>query len=131
MHRSLRPGGLLLDVHPEPRQFRALTVHIDEGVAGSGKLESTPKFVEEIRQVQRILDAAIADGMFERRGEDFFDCREHYDSVDEWERELTRNGVGKVVEDDGTVDKALLLMGEGRSEIVAQERFRAWSLERT
>ena len=131
LHRSLRPGGLLLDVHPEPAPYRTLKVYVDGEVAGSGKLERLPEMVEDILQTRRILNVAIADGMFERRGEIFFECREHYDSVNAWEQLLAKPGTGMVVAGDGLVRKALLLMGDGRSEIVAQQRFRALSLGRT
>ena len=118
-------------MHPEPKPYRSLKVYIDGDVVGSGKVERRPEMVESIRQTRRILDVAIADGMFGHRNGTSFECREHYDSVDAWDKMLARPATGKVVEDNGLVGKALRLMGEGRCEIVVQQRLRALSLGRT
>ena len=118
-------------MHPDPATHRSLEIYIDGEVAGLGKLERTLTTQEKIRKTRRILDIAITDGMFEHTSENSFQSREYYDSVDAWEALLARPAVGEAIADDELIEKSLRLMGEGRSEIVSEQRLRAWSLVRT
>lgn len=118
-------------MHPDPTAHRSLEIYIDGEVAGLGKLERTLTTQEKTRKTRRILDIAVTNGMFEHTGENSFQSREHYDSVDAWEALLAKPGVGEPIADDELIEKSLRLMGEGRSEIVSEQRLRAWSLVRT
>ena len=54
LQRSLRPGGVLLDLHPEPR-LNPVTVRTSAGTTGAGVLGYSESFIETIAAADEAL----------------------------------------------------------------------------
>ena len=82
MHRSLRPGGLLLDVHPQP-QPSPIEVRTGAGTAELGQLEYSPGFIRTMSNADEALASLDRDGMFRNEREEEFLLLHHFESLAE------------------------------------------------
>ena len=83
-HRSLRPDGVLLDLHPEPR-LNPVEVRTSGGTTRVGALEYSESFVENIAAANRSLAALEDEGAFVREQQTEFEVRNYLDSVAAWQ----------------------------------------------
>ena len=126
IHRSLTATGVLLDLHPEPRDSRA-------EVAREGRLEIVGGWDQEedlrdIRLARAQLDLAESEGFFVTDRQVSFDMLEHYPSVEDWLDHRTERGETAAIGEE-LVDKARNLLANG-GELIIREAIRASLLRR-
>jgi len=127
IHRSLRPDGLLLDVHPQPVNPR---VEVRQGglVHDLGEIDAH----EDNREVEdaRIqLEVLVREGLFSQEATDFFDWCEHHDSVAGWQERLASEEWGLVAPPE-MIETAQRLLSSGGGELVIKLQVRATRLRR-
>ena len=105
-------------------------IRIDGETVGSGKIEQTEHFLEEVRQARGLLDGAVNDGLFLHKDHTRFDLVEIYDSRDAWDGLLAKRWVGRIVMDDELLSEAFRMMDERRCSIVIGSVFRALTVKR-
>lgn len=92
LHKTLRPGGVLLDIHPQPTHPR-VAVFISGRAIPIGSLDATEDN-SDIRAAQKRLVSVQRAGLFRTERRTRFAVRTYHDSVDAWleyrrEREAT------------------------------------------
>ena len=125
MHRSLRPGGALLDLHPQPQEYRTLDVRLRDEVRRAGRLYRQAFFIADIHAARDTLGAAVSEQLFRMDEELEFEYVEHYDSVDSWMACLAKHRVGELVADEHLIESACAMMPDGRAEIIVMQLVRA------
>jgi hypothetical protein len=125
VHRSLRPSGALLDLQPQPQEYRTLDVRLGDELRRAGQLYRQAFFLADIRAARVALEASVAERLFRMDEELEYDHVEHYDSVDSWTACLAKPRVGELVADEGLIESACMLMPEGKAEIIVTQRARA------
>ncbi|MDP6822689.1 MAG: hypothetical protein QF554_05290 [Dehalococcoidia bacterium] len=130
LHRAVRPGGIVLDVHPEPADARRILVRTGANEADAGDLAWTRDFVAAIRKARTALDDCVTSGMFERIAEETFLFREYYNSEESWQQTLDKVSVGTFNASNDLMARARETMPNGRAEIVLEEDVRALVLRR-
>ncbi len=126
MHRSLRPGGgALLDLHPQPHEYRTVDVRLGDEVRRAGRLHRQAFFVADIHAAQDTLAAAVSARLFRMDEEVEFEYVEHYDSVDSWMACLAKPRVGELVADEHLILSACAMMPAGQAEIIVTQLERA------
>ena len=124
VHRSLRPNGLLLDVHPQ-LQPSSIEVRKDAGTADLGQLEYSPGFIRTMSNADGALASLERDGSFRNEREVEFLLLRHFESLAEWQEYMAKEAQ-YYVSPDATVSEAI---GQGLatagSELVLRERARA------
>ena len=125
MHRSLRPSGALLDLHPQPQEYRTVDVRLGDELRRAGRLHRQAFFIADIHAARDTLAAAVSEQLF-RLGEELeFEYVEHYDSVDSWTACLAKPRVGELVADAHLIESACAMMPEGQAEIIVTQLARA------
>ena len=127
IHRSLSDRGVLLDLHPEPKNSRAEVER--EGrfdVIGEWDQEED---IRDIRRAREQLDLVETRGAFVTERQTGFDLLEHYRSVEDWLEQRTAQGETGVIQDE-LLDRARHLATEG-SEFIIREPIRASLLRRS
>ena len=84
MHRSLRPGGVLLDVHPQPEPS-PIEVRTGSGTTDWGQLEYSPDFIDTMSNADEALVSLDRDGTFTNERDVEFLLGHHFESLGEWE----------------------------------------------
>ena len=84
MHRSLRPGGLLLDVHPQP-QPSPIEIRTGAGTTDLGQLEDSPGLIGTMSNADEALASLDRDGTFRNEREEEFLLLHHFESLTEWQ----------------------------------------------
>jgi hypothetical protein len=86
IHRTLTPGGILLDIHPVPPEAA-----VEAQGTLLGRLDETD-FLSTVRATEDRLEETVLEGLFEHEAELEFDWIERYDTgaealetVSEWE----------------------------------------------
>ncbi len=82
IHAALRPAGLLLDIHPEPRHA-AVEVQGRDGPVFVG-LRDNSAGIAKIHTARAGLDVAIREGLFVRERAATLAFLYSFDSVDAW-----------------------------------------------
>jgi hypothetical protein len=82
IHRSLRPGGLLLDVHPEPEHAR-VQVQAGSATHDLGHLDDTA-IIGDTLAGRAVVDVLIREGLFVRDRQAVFEHVVHVSDVDTW-----------------------------------------------
>jgi hypothetical protein len=127
VHRSLRPGGRLLDVHPEPAHPR-IEVRLGDRLIQAGQADDTT-FIDIVLAAREALASVIEAGLFVRERETTFEVRRHFDSVDAW---LAYNAE---MSDAPVISEALIartreLLSREPGELRVRRRLRASRLRR-
>ncbi len=125
MHRWLRPGGALLDLHPQPQEYRTLDVRFGDEVRRAGRLHRQAFFIADIHAARDTLGAAVPEQLFRMDEELEFEYVEHYDSVDSWMACLAKPKVGELVADEHLIESACSMMPRGQAEIIVTQLERA------
>ena len=127
IHRSLLDRGVLLDLHPEPKNSRAEVER--EGrfdVIGEWDQEED---IRDIRLAREQLDLVETRGAFVTERQRGFDLLEHYRSVEDWLEQRIARGETGIIQDE-LLDRARHLATEG-SELIIREPIRASLLRRS
>ena len=124
VHRSLRPDGLLLDVHPQP-QPSSIEVRTGAGTTDLGQLEYSPGFIRTISNADGALASLERAGTFRNEREVEFMLLRHFESLAEW-REYMAKEVQYYVSPDATASEAISRgLATAGSELVIREWARA------
>ena len=128
IHRSLTDHGVLLDLHPEPKNSRA-------EVEREGRFEVVGEWdqeedIRDIRLARAQLDLVEGRGAFVTERQMGFDLLEHYRSVEDWLERRTAQGSTGVIQDE-LLDTARHLLANGGGELMIREAIRASLLRRS
>ena len=123
LHRSLRPGGVLLDLHPEPR-LNPLEVRTSAGTTRVGALAYSESFIQTIAAANRSLATLEDERAFVREQQTEFEVLIHMDSVAEWRTYLETQAQYYVPPDEGLLRSIDRGLDRGRGEIVMAEWIR-------
>ena len=119
-HRWLRPGGLLLDVHPEPEKPTVASVRTNR-VVSLGHID-TSSTIGNIHNARAALQSMVEQHLFENERSLVFDFVSHFASVDEWLRHREARRSTSIV-DPALIDTAReVLRAEPGSELLVGER---------
>jgi len=97
IHRWLRPGGLVLDLQPEPEPPTIEVVEVGVGRTLLGHIDTTV-LAGNIHRARATVTSLVEAGYFERDGSEMFDFRSHSTYVDEWLRHRKARRSTSVVE---------------------------------
>jgi hypothetical protein len=124
IHRWLRPGGVLLDIHPEPEN-----PSVSIGRHEIGWVDNTPR-LGSIRSARAALSSVVEQGLFARERAIVFDYRSRFASVDDWlEYRQARRATSSV--DPALIDRARQVMSaEPGATLVVSEHVLATRLAR-
>ena len=125
MHRLLRPSGALLDLHPQPQEYRTVDVRLGDELRRAGRLHRRAFFIADIHAARDTLGAAVSERLFRMDEEVEFEYVEHYDSVDSWMACLAKPRVGELVADEHLIQSACAKMPAGQAEIIVTQLERA------
>jgi hypothetical protein len=127
IHRSLRPEGVLLDLHPQPEPTAVEVWH--EGRVDRIGLLIQEEDINDILEARARLDQVERDGWYVTERQKPFDLLAHFPSAEDWLDYRAREG------DSGMVSTELLnstnrSLAEGGGELVIREPIRASVLKR-
>jgi len=125
VHRLLRPSGALLDLHPQPPEYRTVDVRLGDELRRAGRLHRQAFFIADIHAARDTLGAAVSAGLFQLDEEVEFEYVEHYDSVGSWMACLANPRVGELVADELLIESAFAMMPDGQAEIIVTQLERA------
>jgi SAM-dependent methyltransferase len=111
IHRALRPGGVLLDVHPRPEPV-GYEVRTGGRAVPVGE-NRAPQAIEKVPRARAALAAAIAGGWFVRERRASFTFARHFAGVE------TMLAYYRARDPDVTLDDALL--ARARALLAANE----------
>jgi hypothetical protein len=122
VHRWLRPGGRVLDIHPEPEDAR---VEVRDGhrLTFVG-LYQRPAIYENIHAARGTLAGLVEDGWFARERSVEFEVLYHFDSVDQWLAYRVERGTSTEV-DAALLVRARGVLAETPGELLIREKMRA------
>ena len=127
IHRSLYPDGILLDVHPEPKNA-SVEVWQEGRITPLGEIDEEQD-IREIRQARSKLEETERRGWFVTERRRTFETLIHYPGVDDWlERRARESATGIIPA--GMLEAARHLLAEGADELVIRQRVRATVLRR-
>jgi hypothetical protein len=82
VHHWLRPGGRVVDIHPEPEDAR-VEVRDGTGLTFVGPY-ARPVIYENIYRARDTLARLVGEGLFTRERSAVFEVLYHFESVDAW-----------------------------------------------
>lgn len=126
IHRSLRPRGVLLDIHPQ-MQHPSVEVHREGRAIAVGTIDWTEDN-REIRGARTRLARLERDGLFRTKRRVRFDMLARFRSVDGWLRYRAERAYSSPVPAD-TVRRARREMARG-GELVTRTHIRGSRLRR-
>jgi hypothetical protein len=118
----LRPGGRLLDVHPEPEDAR-VEVRDRDRLTFIG-LFQRPAIYQNIHAARDALAALVGKGLFARERSVGFEVRYHFESVDAWLAYRTERGT-KTEVDPALLVRAREMLADTPGELLIREQMRA------
>ena len=127
IHKTLRPDGLLLDIHPQPEDPR-VEIERDGQSVRIGTIDWTQD-KKEIRDARKRLQAIQREGLFRIERRRLFDLRAYHESVDAWLEYRADKGCSSVVT-PSVLRAARRELRSGRGRVVVIERVRATALRR-
>lgn len=127
IHRSLQPGGLLVDLHPQPEP-PAVEVWQGSRVERIGHVDEHDD-MRGIREARRRLARMEAGGWYVTLRQEFFDLIAHFPSTRAWEQYKIDEGDSASLAPE-TLARADELMTTGGGEFIVREPIRASLLER-
>jgi len=127
IHRSLRPEGVLLDLHPQPQ-------HAEVEVWQGGRVErlghvGQEEDIRDILEARDRLDLVEGEGWYITERRRFFDLLSHFPSAKDWLEYQAREGYTGVVSEE-LLASANRLLATGDGEFVVREPIRASLLKR-
>jgi hypothetical protein len=127
LHRSLRPNGFLLDVHPLPRH-PLVEVRRGGRRLPLGALDDTVG-IRNIRAARGRLRAVLREGSFRVEARRWFDQFMHFGSVEAWLRRREERDSTSLIP-PGLLDRAEAEMRRPGSTLVIQQRVGATRLRK-
>ena len=125
IHRSLRPDGVLLDLHPQPEQPR-IEIWKHGLIEQLGPIDYEED-IADILNARALLDQVERDGWYATQRHRFFELVSHFSSVEDWQAHEWWDGY------DTRVPEELLIAARQRlaagGEFVVREPIRASLLE--
>lgn len=122
LHKTLRPRGVLLDVHPLPRHPR-VEIWRSGRRTSLGHLDDTLG-IHQIRAARARLAAIVREVLFQVGARRWFDWRVHYSSVEAWLRRREERNSTSVIP-TGLLPRVRREMRTPGSTLVIGERTRA------
>ena len=129
VHRSLRPDGLLLDVHPQPRPT-PIEVRTGAGSASIGRLEYSPGFVQTNSTANDALALLGREGAFVNDKKMVFEILHYMDSVADWQTYLTTEAQYYVPPDETLIESIHSILDRTAGEIILREFIEATRFRR-
>ncbi|MEE9198879.1 MAG: hypothetical protein V3U26_03675 [Dehalococcoidia bacterium] len=126
-HRALRPGGILLDIHPEP-DHSGVEVQVNGRRIQVGQLDESA-FIEDVHAARRVLVSIVDAGHFAPEEERVFEFLYHFDGVDALGTFLTEDWRHAEIA-PAVLSRARGLLAEGEGEVLIREPVRAARLSR-
>ena len=130
IHRSLGPGGLLLDVHPQPRPTR-IEVRTSAGSASVGSLDYSSDLVQTISAANQALASLGREGAFVNEQNVEFEVLHHLDSIADWQTYMTTEAQYYVPPDRALIELIEGLLEGKRGEIILGEFVEATRFRRS
>ncbi len=127
IHKTLRPRGLLLDIHPQPENPRVEIERAGRSIR-VGTIDWTQDS-KEIREARKRLETIRREGLFRLERRRFFDLRAYHESVDSW-LEYRREKACSSVVSSSVLRAARRELRSGGGRVVVIERVRASALRR-
>jgi hypothetical protein len=122
VHRWLRPGGRLLDIHPEPEDAR---VEVRDGdrliVVGP---YARPAIYENIHRARDTLARVVGEGLFARERSAVFEVLYHFATVDAWLAYRLERGTSTEV-DPALLARTREVLADMSGELLIREQMRA------
>jgi hypothetical protein len=127
IHRSLRPEGVLLDLHPEP-EGAGLEVWKGGRVDRLGYVDQEDD-IRDILEARARMDQVEGDGWYVTERRKSFDLLAHFPGAKDWLEYQVREGYSGTVSAEliATADR---LLAAGGGEFVVREPIRASVLKR-
>ena len=127
IHRSLRPEGVLLDLHPQPE-------HAGVEVWQEGRVErlghvGQEEDIRDILEARDRLDRVEQEGWYVTERREFFDLLSHFSSTEDWLEYQEREGYTGMASDE-LLASANRLLATRKGEFVIREPIRASLLKR-
>jgi hypothetical protein len=129
VHRSLRSGGLLLDVHPQPKPS-PIEVQAGSSTIDLGQLEYGADFVGNMSTAEEVLASLVRGGAFTSEREEEFLLRHHFDSLADWQDYMEKEAEYYLQPDATMIEAIGRGMATAGAEIVLKEWVRASRLRR-
>lgn len=127
IHHCLKADGVLLDVHPQPKNSH-IEIWQDDLIHSLGEIDQSEDH-EEIESARAHLSSLERSGLFVRDNERFFDLLEHHPNVESWQERWAEEGY-RLVAPPELFETAKSLLTSGGGELVIREPVRATSLHR-
>ncbi len=124
VHRSLRPGGLLLDVHPQPKPS-PIEVRTGAGTTDLGQLEYSPGFIGTMSNADEALASLDRDGTFRNEREVEFLLLHHFDSMAEWQDYMAKEAQYYLPPDAAMLETIAGGLASAGAELILSEWVRA------
>ena len=124
VHRSLRPGGLLLDIHPQP-QPSPIEVRTGAGTTDLGHLEYSPDFIGTMSNADEAMASLNRDGTFRNEREEEFLLLYHFESLVEWQDNMAKEAEYYVPPDATMIEAISRGLATAGAEMVLREWIRA------
>ena len=122
VHRWLRPGGRLLDIHPEPEDARVEVRHRDH-LTFVGPYQRAAIY-KNIHAARDALAGVVDEGLFARERSVGFEVLYHFDRVDAWLAYRVERGTSTEV-DPALLARARDVLAKTPGELLIREQMRA------
>lgn len=122
VHRWLRPGGLVLDIHPEPEDAR-VEVRAGNRVRFVGPYARAAIY-DNIHRARDTLAGLVGEGLFARERSTAFEVLYHFPSVDAWLAYRVERGTSTEV-DAALLARARRELADTSGELLIREQMRA------
>jgi hypothetical protein len=122
VHRWLRPGGRVLDIHPEPEDAR-VEVRNGKSLTFVGPYQR-PAIYQNVHAARAALGGMVGEGLFARERSVRFEVLYHFGSLDEWLAYRVERGTATEV-DPALVARGRDVLAEMPGELLIREQMRA------
>jgi hypothetical protein len=127
IHSALRPGGLLLDIHPEPKH-PWLVAQVDARTIPVGQLDESFR-IGTVRSARAALQSLVDDGLFVFECETTFTFTYHFADVDSWLGHMAGQWASAGIPAD-MAERASSLLATGEGELRIPREIHAARLHR-
>lgn len=127
IHGSLRPEGVLLDLHPQP-EHAGVEVWQGGRVKRLGQV-GQEEDIRDILEARDRLDLVEGEGWYITERRRFFDLLSHFPSAEDWLQYQEREGYTATISEE-LLASAHRLLATGNGEFVVREPIRASLLKR-
>jgi hypothetical protein len=114
IHSALRPGGLLLDIHPEPKH-PWLVAQVDAQAIPVGQLDESFR-IGTVRSARAALQSVIDEGLFVSEREMTFIFTYYFADVDAWLSHMAGQWASAGIPAD-MAERASELLATGEGEL--------------